>query len=168
MNFVLRFAYSLTMEYSVARKAAIITLILHMPWRKYFYQFRIHLSSMKNLCVLKRIMWKFPLSMARNHTSVCLPWSSWSKCESYTVNTCPFFYVVIQYDKDCVGLSSAVFQICGQQPVNVSYNSRSGVHRMQSVICSLKSAVCSLQSAYVRHRFYAYSRGISGCPYLET
>ena len=29
--FCLRFVFSLTMEYNVARKAAIITLILHMP-----------------------------------------------------------------------------------------------------------------------------------------
>ena len=32
--FCLRFAYSMTMEYSVARKAFIITLILYMPWNQ--------------------------------------------------------------------------------------------------------------------------------------
>ena len=52
----------------------------------------------------------------------------------------------------CVGLSSAVFKICGQRSVNVSYNLQSEMHCMQSVICSLKSAVCCLQSANVRHR----------------
>ena len=75
--------------------------------------------------------------------------------------------------KDCVGLSSVVFKICGQQSVNVSYYLWSEIHCMQSVICSLQSvvrspqsavcslqsavcslqsAVCSLQSANVRHR----------------
>ena len=33
------------------------------------------------------------------------------------------------------------------QSVNISYNLRSEVHCMQSVICSLHSAFCSLQSA---------------------
>ena len=46
-----------------------------------------------------------------------------------------------------VGLSSAVFNICGQLSVNVSYNLRSETHCMQSVICSLQSVACSLQSA---------------------
>ena len=61
--------YSLAMEYSVAWKAAILTFILHMPWDPdnligCIFIFRIHLSSMKNLCVLKRIIWKFPLPIA--------------------------------------------------------------------------------------------------------
>ena len=60
-EFCLRFAYSLTMEYSVARKAAILTLILHMPVNPddligCLSNFRIHLSSMKNLCLLKIII----------------------------------------------------------------------------------------------------------------
>ena len=72
--------------------------------------------------------------------------------ESYSVNTYPFSLprgqrVIISNDKDCVGLSSAVFKICGQQSVNVSDNPRSEVHCMQSVNCSLQSAVCSLQTA---------------------
>ena len=46
----------------------------------------------------------------------------------------------------CVRLSSVVFKICGQWSVNVSYNLRSEVHCMQSVICSPQSVVCSLQS----------------------
>ena len=50
-----------------------------------------------------------------------------------------------QNDKDCVGLSSSVFKICGQRLVNVSYNLRSEVHCMESVVCSLQSAVYSLQ-----------------------
>ena len=70
--------------------------------------------------------------------------------ESYTVNTYPFSLprgqrVIISNDEDCVLLSSAVFKICGQQSVNVSYNPQSEVHCMQSVNCSL-------QSANVRHR----------------
>ena len=48
-------------------------------------------------------------------------------------------------DKDCVGLSSAVFKTCGQRLVNISYNLWSEVHCMQSVVCSLQSTVCSLQ-----------------------
>ena len=59
--FCLRFAYSLTMEYSVARKVAIIAIILHMLLDPddligCIFIFRIHLSSMKNRCVLKRII----------------------------------------------------------------------------------------------------------------
>ena len=50
------------------------------------------------------------------------------------------FHVVkesyFQNDKDCVGLSSMVFKICGQQSVNVCYNLWSEVRCMQSVICS--------------------------------
>ena len=54
---------------SVARKAGIITLILHMPWDLddligCIFIFRKHLSSMKNLCVMKGIIWKLPLPMA--------------------------------------------------------------------------------------------------------
>ena len=54
------------MECSLARKSFIITSILHMPWNQddvigYTFIFRIHLSGMKNLCVLKRIIWKLPL-----------------------------------------------------------------------------------------------------------
>ena len=76
--------------------------------------------------------------------------------ESYTVNTYPFSLprgqrVIISNDEDCVLLSSAVFKICGQQSVNVSYNPRSEVHCMQSVNCSLQSAVCSLQMSDTVH-----------------
>ena len=42
-------------------------------------------------------------------------------------------------------MTSAVFKICARQSVNVTYNLRSLVHCMQSVILSL-------QSANVRHR----------------
>ena len=70
--FCLHFAYSLTMEYGLARKAFIITLILHMPWNQHdvigcIFIFRKHLSGMKvmkNLCDLKRIIWKLPVPMA--------------------------------------------------------------------------------------------------------
>ena len=59
--FCLRFAYSLTIEYSLARKAFIITLILQMPGNQddvigRILIFTTHLSGMKNLCVLKRII----------------------------------------------------------------------------------------------------------------
>ena len=65
--FCLCFAYSLTLEHSPARKAFII-IILHMPWNQddfigCIFIFRIHLSGMKNLCVLKRIIWKLPLPL---------------------------------------------------------------------------------------------------------
>ena len=58
----------------------------------------------------------------------------------------------------CVGLSYADFKNCAQRSsVNVSYNLRSIVNCMQSVICSLH-AVCSLQSANVRHLALSISR----------
>ena len=44
----------------------------------------------------------------------------------------------------CVGLSYAVFKICGQRSVSVSYIHQSEVHCMHAV-CNLQSAVCSLQ-----------------------
>ena len=71
------------MEYSVARKAvAIITLIPQMPWNPdhlkwcifRLFTFRIFidiLSSMKTLCVLKRI-WKPPLPMACASRLACM------------------------------------------------------------------------------------------------
>ena len=51
LAFCLCFAYSLTMEYNVALIGCIFT-------------FRIFWSSMKNLCVFKRKMWKLPLPTA--------------------------------------------------------------------------------------------------------
>ena len=67
---------SLTMEYSVARKVAIIAIILHMLLDPddligCIFIFRIQLPSMKNLCVLKRIILKFPLPMAS------VSWLAW-------------------------------------------------------------------------------------------
>ena len=60
--------------------------------------------------------------------------------------------VKLNLSKDCVGLSSTVFKICGQQSVNVSYNLRSEVRCMQAVICSLQSAVCKCQTPFVEPR----------------
>ena len=57
-----------------------------------------------------------------------------------TIDTCPYRLSCGQPVINCVGLSSAVFKICGQRLVNVSYNLRSEIHCMQSVVCSLQSA----------------------------
>ena len=53
-------------------------LILHMPWNPddvigCIFIFRIHLSSMENLCVLKKITWKLPLLMASVSRLACAP-----------------------------------------------------------------------------------------------
>ena len=62
-------SYSLTMESSVARIGrqhhnfnSIYAMRSRGSHRMYF-SFWKHLSSMKSLCVLRRIIWKFPLAM---------------------------------------------------------------------------------------------------------
>ena len=59
------------------------------------------------------------IESACNHTSVCLPRSRWSKCESYTVNACPLFYVAIQYVKDLCRI-----KLCGLQDLRPALSQR--------------------------------------------
>ena len=80
----------------------------------------------------------------------------------------------------CVGLCSAVFKVCSHRSsVNVSYNLRSDIHYMQSVICrsagccwkssvySLQSTVCSIQSAVCKCQPETPLQGYLNAPDLQ-